>query len=326
MVEDSFIVYLFQLIEELSDDANDPYHYPIIRLLLVLNEQYMCHAVSREPVHDVHRVTGPRQTLTNRIIKVLSNHGPAYRTFGENLILLLNRESALGPQLLILKLLYLLFTTPPTYEYFYTNDLHVLVDVIIRNLLDLDPGTYDDETDAQTPNNEGGGARALRHTYLRVLYPLLKNTQLAQDGSHYKKQELRKLLQLLIHGSSMHFAPADETIVRLVSRCRQLEWLRDDSDSRDETPQIQLNSPPPTEMEVASRLLGMTLAEAGVSNLSVLDVTAKVEKEKPIVPAPRRRGRKQQYPAVLLKPSSTTSTTNGDEDGGRSPFEDEINE
>jgi hypothetical protein len=33
--------------------------------------------------------------------------------------------------------LYLLFTTSATYDYFYTNDLRVLVDVIIRNLLDL---------------------------------------------------------------------------------------------------------------------------------------------------------------------------------------------
>ena len=40
-------------------------------------------------------------------------------------------------QLLTLKLLYLIFTTPSTHEYFYTNDLHVLVDILIRNLLDL---------------------------------------------------------------------------------------------------------------------------------------------------------------------------------------------
>ena len=40
-------------------------------------------------------------------------------------------------QLLILKLLYLIFTTPETYEYFYSNDLRVLVDVFIRELYDL---------------------------------------------------------------------------------------------------------------------------------------------------------------------------------------------
>jgi len=39
--------------------------------------------------------------------------------------------------LLILKILYLLFSTSSTAEYFYTNDLRVLVDVFIRELLDL---------------------------------------------------------------------------------------------------------------------------------------------------------------------------------------------
>lgn len=41
-------------------------------------------------------------------------------------------------QLLILKILYLLFTTKGTSEYFYTNDLRVLVDVFLRELVDID--------------------------------------------------------------------------------------------------------------------------------------------------------------------------------------------
>jgi hypothetical protein len=41
-------------------------------------------------------------------------------------------------QVLVLKLLYLLFTTPGTSEFFYTNDLCVLVDVFLRELVDLD--------------------------------------------------------------------------------------------------------------------------------------------------------------------------------------------
>ncbi|KAF1352188.1 hypothetical protein BDV97DRAFT_348923 [Delphinella strobiligena] len=325
-VDDSFIIYLFELIEELSDDANDPYHYHIIRVLLILNEQYMCYAVNQDGSSPAHG----QRTLTNRIMKVLSNHGPAYRTFGENLILLLNRESALGPQLLILKLLYLLFTTPSTYEYFYTNDLHVLVDVIIRNLLDLDPGASDD--DPPEAKSEGGGQRALRHTYLRVLCPLLRNTQLAQEGAHYKREELRKLLHLLVYGSSMHFAPADGTVVRLVSRCLQVEWLREEGDS---PPGEHLRPPlssPPTVTEVAKRLLGMNMAEAGHSNLSVLDVTAKVEKEKPMVPAPRRRGKKLAQGAIgnaatqatLLRVSPDPVTTSPN--GGRSPFDDDQSE
>jgi hypothetical protein len=41
-------------------------------------------------------------------------------------------------QLLVLKILYLLFTNTNTSEYFYTNDLCVLVDVILRELINLD--------------------------------------------------------------------------------------------------------------------------------------------------------------------------------------------
>lgn len=37
----------------------------------------------------------PATNLTNKVIKILSTHGSAYKTFGENLILLLNRESML---------------------------------------------------------------------------------------------------------------------------------------------------------------------------------------------------------------------------------------
>lgn len=281
-IDDTFIAHLLQLIEELSDDAEDPYHYPIIRVLLVLNEQYMCFA---------NKPSSPAGggAITNRILKVLSIHGPMYRTFGENLILLLNRESSLGPQLLILKLLYLLFTTPSTYEYFYTNDLHVLVDVIIRNLLDLDPGS-----EGFGHSNESAvldGQRTLRHTYLRVLCPLLKNTQLGWEGGNYKRNEVRRLLHLLVNRSSAHFEPMDETVTRLVLRCRQIDWLRQDGDDLDLDEEIdcKLSEAAPDEADVANKLLGMSMREEGGSNLSVLEVTSKITKEKPAVPAPRRR-------------------------------------
>ena len=136
-------------------------------------------------------------------------------------------------QLLTLKLLYLIFTTPNTYEYFYTNDLHVLVDILIRNLLDL-------------PEE----AIALRHTYLRVLYPLLAHTQLKYPP-HYKRDELRRMLDVLVPGLftigldqdsedsgdtdeeeenrkwriMTHFNDIDATTKRLVTRCASVEWL-----------------------------------------------------------------------------------------------------
>lgn len=190
-------------------------------------------------------------SLPNLIIRTLSTHGPSYPSFGENLILLLNRESETSLQLLILKLLYLLFTTPPTYEYFYTNDLRVLLDVIIRNLLDL-PLT----------------ATALRHTYLRVLSPLLAHTQL-QHPPHYKRDELLRLLGMMTsEGGVSHFGAVDETTKRLVGRCARVKWLRIEA----EESEAERKGPK------SRKLLGVEQVSAMASALSVMEVAKQGER------------------------------------------------
>jgi hypothetical protein len=219
---------------------------------LVLNEQYM--VASTTAAVDPSLASVP---LTNRVIKVLSVHGPHFRTFGENIILLLNRETETSLQLLILKLLYLLFTTKATYEYFYTNDLRVLLDVIIRNLLDL-------------PNE----VMALRHTYLRVLSPLLAHTQLSQPP-HYKRDEILKVLRILSSVGNAHFAPADETTVRLVDRVAKVEWLAQGEEGSEGG-----------DAEVARRLLGISLSPT--QSASSVSVVAGVT-EKPGVRTPSRK-------------------------------------
>jgi hypothetical protein len=220
--------------------------------------------------------------LTNRVMKVLSVSGTTYMTFGENIILLLNRETETSLQLLILKLLYLLFTTPATYEYFYTNDLRVLLDVIIRNLLDL-------------PNE----LVSLRHTYLRVLYPLLAHTQLS-DPPHYKRDEIIRVLSLLGGSLNAHFAPADETTLRLVERVAKVPWLRDNEVS---------------EGEVARKLLGISLSpDKAASSISVVDVAAVMEK--PGVKTPSRK----DFPGgVSLDVDDTPSSPEKSPDEPRSP-------
>ncbi|KAK3322095.1 hypothetical protein B0H66DRAFT_188993 [Apodospora peruviana] len=246
-VDDGFVTYLFKLIEALSDDVDDPYHYPVIRVLLVLNEQYMVASTSAaaDPM-------SPALPITNRVVKVLSIHGPSFRTFGENIILLLNRATETALQLLILKLLYLLFTTTATYEYFYTNDLRVLLDVIIRNLLDL-----------PTEMN------VLRHTYLRVLAPLLAHTQLSQPP-HYKRDQVLSLLEILRGSGSVHFTPPEPTTLRLVERVAKTSWLADDEE-QDEVPR--------------NPLLGSLSKSQSASTVSVV---AQVS-EKPGVKTPSRK-------------------------------------
>ncbi|KAF7182209.1 hypothetical protein CNMCM7691_001688 [Aspergillus felis] len=307
LVDDDFIKGLFEIIEDLSYDASDPYHYPVIRVLLVFNEQFMISA--HDPVDD--KSSTP---LTNKVIKVLAMHGNLYKTFGENIILLINREAETSLQLLTLKLLYLIFTTPSTYEYFYTNDLHVLVDILIRNLLDL-------------PEE----ASALRHTYLRVLYPLLAHTQLKYPP-HYKREELKKVLNILGRGQLsssegdleriLHFEEVDDTTRRLVLRCATVEWLRDEEaeshresvasfDSATDAVQTDAESGTPTSTEGSSpgalsptrlggsdspkpdahrkpsamQRLGMDLEPASSSTISVQEVASQHEKPGVITPS-----------------------------------------
>ena len=176
-------------------------------------------------------------------------------------------------QLLILKLLYLLFTTPSTYEYFYTNDLRVLVDVMIRNLLDLPLS-----------------ARPLRHTYLRVLYPLLAHTQL-KHPPHYKKDELLRLLTMMTASGGVmehHFGAVDETTKRLVGRCVCVPWLK-----------IGEHPEPTGEGGNAKagtrKLLDVEIPGGMASSLSVVEVTT--QKERPgVITGSRQRDEDQGNP------------------------------
>ncbi|KAK6536379.1 hypothetical protein TWF281_000618 [Arthrobotrys megalospora] len=248
ILQDEFVKHLLEQVEEGQGDPDDPYNYVVIKVLLVLNEQYMLSE------HGKRDEDAPPPT--NRVVKVLSFNGPDFKTFGENIILLLNRETETPTQLLILKLLFLLFTTSKTYEYFYTNDLCVLVDVMIRSLADL-------------PEEED----TLRHMYLRVFHPLLSHTQL-RHPPHYKRAEIIKLLNQLSNVRSQHFSPADPTTLRLVSRCNKVDWL-DDSPTEEKA------------HELARQYLGMSLHDVG-SSMSVVEVAAVKEK------APSKPGSKKK--------------------------------
>lgn len=223
-----------------------------------MNEQYL--------VASTHQRDG-RSNVTNRVIKAISTHGTTYKTFGCNLILLLNRESETSLQLLILKALYLIFGNTQTAEYFYTNDLHVLVDVILRNLMDLP---------ADSP-----AANALRHTYLRVLHPILMHSQISKPP-FYKQEDISQILNMLIT-SGTHFAPVDETTQRLVKRCTDIPWLRPPIITRTDTNGSGSGVQSPVEpaagdgqKELARRMLGMSVDDGGASTTSVLEVASHI--------------------------------------------------
>lgn len=126
------------------------------RFQVALNEQFMVAGLGDE---DETPNSEKAPTPKNRVIRVMMRRLGTCKTFGENMIFMLNRASEYGfvypsshgsyPQLerspedfcvklLILKILYVLFSTKGTCEFFYTNDLCVLVDVFLRELADLD--------------------------------------------------------------------------------------------------------------------------------------------------------------------------------------------
>ncbi|KAJ7628756.1 hypothetical protein FB45DRAFT_834743 [Roridomyces roridus] len=203
--DDAFIDYLFDLVEETRHMQEETLNYSVIKLIVALNEQFMVASLPKEA--DGTTFAPDANEPKNRVLRVLMRRLGSSQTFGENMIFMLNRAQRtpedLCMQLLVLKLLYLLFTTKGTSEYFYTNDLCVLVDVFLRELADMD-----DESES------------LRHTYLRVLHPLLTKTQL-RDVPYKRPQIVFALESLTSHSSIRDISP---TTRRLVERCLSGDW------------------------------------------------------------------------------------------------------
>jgi hypothetical protein len=167
--------------------------------------------------------------------------------------LLFTDSGDMSLQLLILKLLYLVFTTPETYEYFYNNDLRVLVDVFIRELHDL-------PDDAESVPS----LFLLTDVVTTYVHPLLSYTQL-HHPPYYKSDQLNTLLLQLSGTKSLtrHFRPIDQTTKRLVTRCIKVPWL------------CHKDTPPSFTDTFANTLhLGVSNPNGNVSSTSVNHVAA----------------------------------------------------
>ncbi|KAH9934484.1 uncharacterized protein BXZ73DRAFT_45715 [Epithele typhae] len=211
MFDDAFIDHLFDLVEQTRAAHDDSFNYSVIRLIVALNEQFMVASLQphspQTPAHGSMEQRSKRPGSTNRVLCTLMSRPSSSPTFGANLVFMLNRADRtpedLCMQLLVLKLLYLLFTTKGMAEFFYTNDLCVLVDVFLREIGDIDE------------ENE-----SLRHSYLRVLHPLLTKTQLRNIP--YKRPQTVRVLECLIENESIR--DVNPTTKRLVSRCMSGGW------------------------------------------------------------------------------------------------------
>ncbi|CAK1581789.1 unnamed protein product [Parnassius mnemosyne] len=111
----------------------------------------------------------------NLLLNALETQDNA-KTFCEKVLLLLNREEdpvhifdhEPAPAHSVLKLVIDLFSRKKTAEHFYTNDVKVAIDIIVRQLADLSPGDTH------------------RHEYLKVLQGIIRNTDY---GAHLHRRD-----------------------------------------------------------------------------------------------------------------------------------------
>lgn len=228
-------------------DINDPdwedvpklIAYEEFKLLLMINEQYLMKSFRdpsvRNKVFDSLMASTPLESEDSANAKIA--------LFMNLLVFHLNREESHIIKILILKFLYLIFTSSYTAKLYYLNDLKILVDIFVRELNDI---LYIDRDHVEN--------RILIITYLKVLYPMLIFSQLGDRPEGYKQLEIiRMLSQIIINTSSASNNVTDESfyfeskqlrqINSLAERCLSVPWLKQKKkpgDSSTNSPQSSL--------------------------------------------------------------------------------------
>ncbi|KAI5963540.1 LDB17 [Candida pseudojiufengensis] len=178
--------------------------YEELKLLLLINEQYLMISYKLEE-------NNKNQVFEELIHNDDKNHKSNVSNivgFINLLIYHLNREESKIIKLLILKFLYLVFTTSYTSKLIYKNDLKILLDIFLRELDNLD-------------NNELN----LISTYLRVLHPILLYSELS-ECNNYKNQEILNVLSNTIINVNKDNNNESQTISNLASKCMNVKWLK----------------------------------------------------------------------------------------------------
>lgn len=97
-----FISHLFSLVERTRDAEDETFNYTLIKLLIALNEQFMVSALPVLPPGSQAQLPPPilptnakkevKETRgPNFVLEVLKEKGDTCKTFGENIIFILNR-------------------------------------------------------------------------------------------------------------------------------------------------------------------------------------------------------------------------------------------
>uniref|UniRef100_A0A2A4JQU5 SH3 domain-containing protein n=1 Tax=Heliothis virescens TaxID=7102 RepID=A0A2A4JQU5_HELVI len=180
-----FALFLLELIENPPDtDVDEQIPDLFLTLVLAYNLQF------EEP-------------FDNLLLNALETRDVA-KTFCEKALLLLNREEdpvhifdhEPAPAHSVLKLVIDVFSRKKTAEHFYTNDVKVAIDIIVRQLADLSPGD------------------TRREQYLRILQGIIRNTDY---GAHVHRRDdlLRCFARIFCEEGEC--SREDQALVRAIS-------------------------------------------------------------------------------------------------------------
>ncbi|KAG2735867.1 hypothetical protein G9P44_002081 [Scheffersomyces stipitis] len=194
------------------EDEDKLIAYEEFKLLLLINEQYLMKSYTCGDIK-------------NKVFNGLMNNNDnntSITGFINLLIYHINREESQIIKILILKFLYLVFTTSFTTKLIYVNDLKILVDIFIRELDNMD-----------CTGDVGNENRFLLITYLKVLYPLLRFSQLSELSGGHKNVQIMELLENLILNSTSNSTvegdlqkQQEDVIAKLAKRCLGIPWLK----------------------------------------------------------------------------------------------------
>lgn len=192
--------------------------YEEFKLLLLINEQYLMKTISCT-------------SRTNRVFEGLLVNRKGVNVlcgFTNLLVYHLNREESSIIKILMLKFLYTVFTTSYSAKFPYLNDVKILLDIILRELNDLD---YSPEQPKENC--------ILALTYLKVLNPLLVFSQLSELDPPYKPYEILETLRnVVINCDTSSYEREYEdvstksnfaAIVKSATKCLNIPWVKKSS-------------------------------------------------------------------------------------------------
>lgn len=160
-----------------AEDMKKLVSYEEFKLVLLINEQYMMRLLTTSThVNAVFECLCVKQTGSTDGICAFTNI----------LVYHMNREQSHIIKILMLKFLYLVFTSSYSSKLPYLNDLKILIDIIVRELNDLNYCSGNDD------------ASLLALTYVKILFPLLKFSQLNEIKPMYKQTEITDVLTNMI--------------------------------------------------------------------------------------------------------------------------------